>query len=272
VELGRKQADFARQGLNVASITYDSPEALKNFSDRKSISVPMLSDPDSKIIRDFGILNETVPKGTPFYGVPYPGTFVLDATGVVQKKFFEDNYRERYTAGTVLLQTSPEAARAGWQEAKTNHLSVRWKASDDTLHGGDHTTLLLEVTLNKKMHVYAPGVQGSYIPVKWDLKPSDLYKAEETKWPQAKILDLKAIGEKAPVYEGRLEIRRDVTFSQQKQLQAASEGKPLEVEAAFRYQACDDKVCYPPVNVPLKWTFQFEPHDSTRVPAELRRK
>lgn len=272
MELGRKQAAFAKQGLNVASITYDSVEVLKNFADRKGIGFPMLSDPDSKIIRDFGILNETVPQGTPFYGVPYPGTYVIDASGVVKKKFFENDYRERYTAGTVLMETSPEAAREGWQEARTRHLTVRWKASDDTLHGGDHTTLLLEVALNKKMHVYAPGVQGSYIPVRWDLKSDDLFKPEETKWPQPKVLDLKAIGEKAPVFEGTIEVRRDVGFSQQKQLQAAAEGKPLVVEGSFRYQACDSKVCYPPVTVPLKWTFRFEPHDPTRVPPELRRK
>ena len=49
------------QGLGLAAISYDSVAALKNFADRKHITYPLLSDSDSKIIRAFGILNETVP-------------------------------------------------------------------------------------------------------------------------------------------------------------------------------------------------------------------
>jgi len=269
VELERKRAAFAREGLNVASVTYDSAAVLKSFAERKGIAFPMLSDPESKIIRDFGILNETVPKG-PFYGVPYPGTYVVDASGVVRKKYFENDYRERFTAGTILMETSPAAAKEGWQEARTNHLTVRWKASDETARGGDHATLLLEIVLKPKMHVYAPEVQGSYIPVQWGVAESGLFNAGEVEWPKARVLDLKAIGEKAPVYEGRVSLKRDVTFAQQKVLQAA--GGKIAVEGTFRYQACDDKVCYPPLSVPLKWEFSLEPHDSTRAPAELRRK
>ena len=29
---------------------------------------------------------------------------------------------------------------------------------------------------------------------------------------------------------------------------------PLTVKGTLRYQACDDKVCYRPTNVPLEWT------------------
>jgi hypothetical protein len=44
------------------------------------------------------------------------------------------------------------------------------------------------------------------------------------------------------------------------------------VTGEFRYQACDDKQCYPPVAIPLEWSFAAQPHDGTRVPVELRRK
>jgi hypothetical protein len=39
----------------------------------------------------------------------------------------------------------------------------------------------------------------------------------------------------------------------------------------LRYQACDDKVCYPPDTVPVHWTLQVEGHDRERAPAELQR-
>jgi hypothetical protein len=43
------------------------------------------------------------------------------------------------------------------------------------------------------------------------------------------------------------------------------------VEGTLRYQACDDRVCYVPQELPVKWTFQLEGHDRERAPAELQR-
>jgi len=39
------------------------------------------------------------------YGVPYPGTFILDAKGVVVSRYFEDDYRERVSASDILLRS-----------------------------------------------------------------------------------------------------------------------------------------------------------------------
>ena len=64
-------------------MSYDSVAVLKNFSDWKHITYPLLSDPDSKTIRSFGILNETVPRDSMAYGIPYPGTYVVDPSGKV---------------------------------------------------------------------------------------------------------------------------------------------------------------------------------------------
>lgn len=272
MELQEQRAAFVREGLNVAAVSYDSIAILRDFAGRKNITYPLLSDPDSKMIRDFGILNDSVPKGTPFYGVPYPGTYIVNPRGIVTKKFFENDYRERYSSGTILWQTSPEAVREGWQEAATDHLKLRWRASDPKARGGNVTELRLEVTLKPKMHVYAPGVQSGYIPVQWTVPPTEAGKVGDATWPKAKILDLKAIKEKAPVYEKQFTVERDVTFAQQKPLQAIAKDGKVTIESTFKYQACDDKVCYPPVTMPLKWEFTFEPHDSTRVPVELRRK
>jgi len=52
-----------------------------------------LSHSDSKIIRAFGILNESVKPGTAQYGIPYPGTYILDPQGKVVSKYFEDDFR-----------------------------------------------------------------------------------------------------------------------------------------------------------------------------------
>jgi peroxiredoxin len=51
-------------------MSYDSVGSLKNFAERQHITCPLLSDADSKIIRAYGILNETVRPGSPAYGIP----------------------------------------------------------------------------------------------------------------------------------------------------------------------------------------------------------
>lgn len=272
MQLEQKKADFARQGYSVASITYDSVDVLKSFAARTGVSYPMLSDPESKIIRDFGILNESMPKG-PFYGVPHPGVYIVDAKGIVLKKFFEDNYRERYTAASMLFRTAPQALRDGWTEIETRHLKLRYRASDSSVNGGMTVTLALEIALKPKMHVYAPSVTGGYIPVQWTVNDQPAWKALATDWPAAKTLHLKAINESLPVFEKTFTVTRDLTFAQQRELfAAAGEPKQLAVHTTFRYQACDDRECHPPVNVPIEFVFATLAHDPTRVPEPLRRK
>ncbi|MCL4842189.1 MAG: hypothetical protein KJZ79_10125 [Bryobacteraceae bacterium] len=122
------------------------------------------------------------------------------------------------------------------------------------------------------MHVYAPGVQN-YIPISWTIEPLTEAKTTAPRYPAAKTLHLPAIQETVPVFEGKFRIERDFTFPQQKTLQAlAAPDGTLTVGGAFRYQACDDKICYTPVTVPLEWRFRVEAHDGSRVPEALRRR
>ena len=60
-----------------------------------------MSDVDSKVIRAYGILNDQVKPGDLIlYGIPYPGTYVTDAEGVVVAKSFHGSYK---------IRDSPEA-------------------------------------------------------------------------------------------------------------------------------------------------------------------
>jgi hypothetical protein len=232
----------------------------------------MLADPDSKIIRDFGILNESITKGTPTYGVPYPGSYVIDGRGIVQSKYFTQDYRERYTGGNILLERSSPEGLAGWKEIDTPHLRLKYRASDEIVRAGNHVALRIEVSLKHKMHVYAPGVQGSYIPVQWQMAEGS-WKASAPQWPASENIHLKVINETLPVYKDRFVVTRDVILAQQKELAAAAgAGKEMTLEGTFRYQACDDKICYLPVSIPLKWNFRVGALDMQRVPEALRRR
>jgi peroxiredoxin len=104
VELQQQAEGFRKKGLAVASLTYDSVAILKDFAERKKVTYPMLSDPESKVIKAFGILNTNMEPGNMAYGVPFPGMYIVDARGLVKAKYFEDDHRERYTAADVLTR------------------------------------------------------------------------------------------------------------------------------------------------------------------------
>jgi hypothetical protein len=96
---------------------------------------------------------------------------------------------------------------------------------------------------------------------------------DELIFPQSERLHLPGIDETVPAYTGRFRLTRDVTIG------AADKVKPLldgsgqfTLEGSLRYQACDDRVCYIPQNLPVTWTLQFQDLDRQRVPAELQRK
>jgi hypothetical protein len=87
------------------------------------------------------------------------------------------------------------------------------------------------------------------------------------------MLRLEAIGETVPVYRGHIRIVREITFGQEAALNPlVSPSGELVVKGSFRYQACDDRKCYVPQDVPLQWHFNYEGLDRQRAPSEFQRK
>lgn len=87
-----KELDAA--GIAVIGISYDSVEVLAKFAAKSKITFPLLSDPDTKAIKAYGLLNKEA--GAKIQGVPYPGTMVLDRDGVIRAKLFLEGYRDRH--------------------------------------------------------------------------------------------------------------------------------------------------------------------------------
>jgi hypothetical protein len=258
-------------GLGIAAISYDSVPVLKEFSARAGIHYPLLSDPDSATIRRFGILNETIDKGTPFYGIPHPGTYLVNAKGVITSKYFEEDYRVRDTAASVLLrQFGITPAEHGVAEGK--HLSLQTSVSDAEARPGQRLTLALDITPGKRIHVYAPEIRG-YIPISLALTGSKAFKSDPVVYPPAKTMNLRAIKETVPVYDRPFRVLQTVTLADLNTLgNMVDADRNLTIQGEFRYQACDDKECFLPETVPVTWKVHVMPFDRQRVPEPLRRK
>jgi len=256
----------------VAAVSYDSVAILHNFAERRGIHFPLLSDPDSKVIRELGILNETLPKDTPFFGVPYPGSFVLNAQAVITAKYFEDDYRERYTSADVLMRQFGVIPEAAGNEVIGKQLKLEARASNIVVAAGQQVSLTFDIEMKPNMHVYAPGVEG-YIPIDWKMKESDAAVAHEVSYPPSEKLHLAAIDETVPVYRDHFRLTREITIGQDAKVRPLLDSSGnFTIEGTLRYQACDDRVCYIPQELAVKWVLQYAEFDRQRVPPELRRK
>jgi len=106
VELSERQTEFADLGIRVVVMTYESPETHLDFTKQYAIGYPILSDPDTRHVIAFGILNESFEPGHRAHGVPHPGIFLVDRDGIINAKFAEEGFRKRPAIDLVI-----EAAR-----------------------------------------------------------------------------------------------------------------------------------------------------------------
>ena len=260
MELQGRYPEITKQGLGLVAISYDSPETLKKFADARAITFPLLSDPGSAAIKRYGLFNDTVDPKSRTYGIPHPGTFILDREGVVVSRFFENAYQERYTAAAILT-TIGTGTPAGSMNASTRHLSLTASISDTTAAPGERLSIVMDVTPSRGMHVYAPG-KHTYQVVRLELDPQPWLKVHPIAYPRSEIYHFKPLDERVEVFIKPFRLRRDVTLlatpASAKQLGAMS---TATISGALEYQACDDKVCFNPARVPVSFTVTLKPLD-----------
>lgn len=268
VQLQQAQQRFQDQGIGLAAISYDSEAILKDFSERHHITFALLADPQSEIIREYGVLNAEAKGMT--QGMALPGFIYIDPSGRVKEKFFEAACTDRYTANNLIGKLFPELTEQVSRSIDAPHIALALQQSDQVAVPGSRVTLITEVTLGPDLHVYAPGVKG-YIPIEFKLDPSPDLELDRALYPPSRSLFLDAIKEQVPVFEGTFRIRQDITLSAQRDfVKSLGDGKIVSIQGQLKYQACDRNVCYVPVSVPVNWEVRVIPPDRERSPETIQ--
>ena len=78
-------------------------DVLKNFTEKRKITYPLLSDAGSKTITAYGLLNKEAKGKTE--GIPSPGTVIVDQEGVIRAKLFLDGYKDRHATEALIKAT-----------------------------------------------------------------------------------------------------------------------------------------------------------------------
>ena len=268
-ELQARVVELHRQGYGLAAISDDPPAILANFTERRGITYPLLSDPGSRTIKAYGILNTTIPPTGQTYGIPFPGTFMLDRHGVVTARYFENAYQQRNTVSSVLLKAGGSVGIAGTR-VSNGQIDLTAYTSDDVVAPGTTFALVVDIAPKARVHVYAPGaVDYRVIALKVDARPP--IKIAPAQFPPSEIFYFAPLKERVPVYQKPFRLVQDVW------LDPSAEAAPLlrgmsavTIDATLDYQACDDKVCYPPTSLPLSWTVKVRTLDTERPTTATR--
>jgi thiol:disulfide interchange protein DsbD len=111
-------------------------------------------------------------------------------------------------------------------------------------------TVRLEMSPAPGIHVYAPG-NPDYIPVSvaWTLRTG--VQMRPATYPPAEDYVFGELKETVKVYSRRFQVRQEVLVSR---TAAKAAGTSITIAGSVRYQACDDKVCFPPATAPVSIT------------------
>ena len=260
MELQDRLPQLTSQGLSVVAVSYDPVETLAKFAAERKITYPLLSDRGSAIIRRYKLLNESVERESRAFGVPHPGTFVLDESRRVTSRFFEDRYQERNTVASVIVRQGG-AATGPLVTTRNQHLTMTASASDAQVAPGSRITLAFDVTPSRNIHVYAPG-DHSYQVIAAHIDAHPMLILHDTRYPPSEKYHFEPLNETVAVYQRPFRLTRDVTVAATREAQQTLRGmKMLSVSGKLEYQACDDKVCFRPTAIPFTLELQVKPLD-----------
>ena len=291
MELQDRLQELENSGISIAAISYDSEEVLADFANRRSITFPLLSDEDSSVIRAFGIYNTVAEEcvgpnrddpqiaadyakyvsavGTApvVVGTPYPGTFMLDATGRVGARFFEEFYAERNTTSNLMLNLGIGLSPIAAVQGETAQLKFTAYPSNPAVTAGTKFSLAVDVDPGPDMHVYAPGAESKgYRVVGLRLDPNEHVRFEPVEYPDSEIYYFEPLDEYVPVYQQPFTVLQEAVVGASRETQAAlRELDALTISGSLDYQACDDAICYNPVSIPVAFTLDLEILDRQRA-------
>lgn len=264
-ELQTQAASLEQRGIGLAAVSYDSVAVLADFSKRRGITFPLLSDPGSATIKRYGILNTTIPEtDARSYGIPFPGTLMLDAHGIVTSRFFEQAYQERTTARSILARLGGKLEVPA-TKLTSPQVEITSFTTDTVVAPGTHFSIVLDIQPARGVHVYAPSVR-EYRPLTLSMHPQPGVILRAAMYPKPEDYYFKPLDEHVPVYQHPFRVVQDVMIDASPAAQTTLSGvRALTIDGVLEYQACTDKVCFTPKSLSLSWTVQLRTLDRERA-------
>jgi len=246
---------------------------LKKFADSQHVEYNLLSDVDSAVIKEFGILNTLIEPDNSqqhpstqrrFYGVPFPGVYVVDEQGVVTEKFFYRHYGTRASAGSILNSALGKVLipkEAPQQDFRNDQVKVTAFLADPELRLEYMSNLYVRFELEEGLHIYGGEMPDGYIATEVSVAGVDGIRAADPIYPATKPMAFSSLGVTLNVYEGVVDVTIPITANAES-LNWNKRDKPdsIDVQVQVRYQVCSDTICHLPQEKTLTVTIPLGQH------------
>jgi hypothetical protein len=140
------------------------------------------------------------------------------------------------------------AQRLAPEPAISQHVTVTSGASAPAVAPGGTTSLWADITPGPNIHVYAPGAKD-FQAVALIVSPLAGVAFGKAAYPAGTLVSFPGLDARVPVYQKLFRITQTLTLGRTR-----TAGATLTIAGAVNYQACDDRVCFPPASVPVNWT------------------
>ncbi len=142
--------------------------------------------------------------------------------------------------------------------SRPQHVTVTSRVSDSRVALGQRFSVLLDLVPSPGIHVYAPDVTR-YRPIRLNVRPQAGLIARDVKYPSSEDYYYAPLKEHVPVYQKPFQIVQELAFDQSPPGRVGLKGvSVVTIEGSLSYQACDDRICYPPKTLPLTWTLHVK--------------
>lgn len=213
----------------------------------------MLSDIDSEVINRYGVLNTLVqPDDVPFYGVPFPGFFLVDEAGVIVDKLFNRHLANREGVEAILdsFLGRVEPGLGEPLEAVTEDDGIRITAflrgGGGVLRVGPRRRLVVRLEMPEGLHVYGEPVPDGMVATRIEVEGPDGFCCEPIESPPTRPLQLPGVSAPLHVWDGTVDFVIP-TYANTALTRTISDGaESITVRIHVRYQACDDTQCFIP--------------------------
>ncbi len=213
----------------------------------------MLSDVDSEIIKRYDVINTIVqPDDVPFYGIPFPGFFLLDEGGVIVDKLFNRHFAHRDGIEAILDsyagRVTPGANEPIAATSEDDGISVTafLRGGGGKLRAGPRRRLVVRVEMPDGLHIYGEPVPTGMVATAITVDGPDGFRHDAVEAPPTHEFELPGVAEPLRVWDNTVDFVMDAWADSTIAKEIAAGTKSIEVEVTVRYQACDDTQCFIP--------------------------
>ena len=161
-------------------------------------------------------------------------------------------------AGQTTARVPPPPEGPTQISRSTQHLSLTARLNSLAIAEDGRLRMAVDITPSKGMHLYAPGSVYRAVALRLANRSAFAWRAP-AKYPKASLFTFKPLNETVPVYDGPFTMHMDVGLAPAAAQSPVRDGSTALLNVILDYQACDERVCYLPAAVPMRWTIRLLP-------------